>query len=172
MGGGSSQTQKIDIVVLGSSYTGKTTLLYQLTQNKTEPEPTKGFFYEMFDYKELRFRALEIGGKHKNSFKWFKMLKKCKAIIYVIDSTDTRLLDFAREKLFQHLENEAAKKLPLLIYANKQDLPHPMTTDEIIEKFQLDTIKNQVWHVQESSFTTGDGIYEGIDWIIEHIPKN
>ena len=63
-------------------------------------------------------------------------------------------------------------QLPLNCPCLHPHLPHPMTTDEIIEKFQLDTIKNQVWHVQESSFTTGDGIYEGIDWIIEHIPKN
>ena len=171
MGGGSSKVRKVDIVVLGPSYTGKTTLIYKLTQNKQEPEKTEGFFYETFDYKELRLNMLEIAGNNKDKLKWYGMMKKCEVIIYVIDSTDTRLLDFAREKLFLHLQNSVAKNAILLVYANKQDLPNAMKSEEIIEKYQLNTIKEQPWHLQESNFTTGEGIYEGIDWIIENLPK-
>lgn len=171
MGSESSKEQKIDIVVLGPSESGKTTLIYKMTKNEGEPEPTDGFFYETFEYNDCRLNLLEMAGNHKNSLKWYRMMKKCQAIIYVIDSSDTHLLDFAREKLFLHLQNNVAKDAILLVYANKQDIQNAMDAKEIIQKYNLDTVK-QNWHIQESNFLTGDGVFEGLDWIINQIPKS
>ncbi|KAI8866427.1 ARF/SAR superfamily, partial [Ramicandelaber brevisporus] len=61
----------------------------------------------------------------------------------------------------------------VLVYANKQDMPNAARGAELVEKLQL---RNQngrrEWYVQESNFMTGDGLYEGLDWVAKHISKN
>ena len=52
---------------------------------------------------------------------------------------------------------------PLLVYANKQDLPNAMIAAEITEKLGLSKLRN--WYIQESCAPTGVGLYDGLDWL-------
>ena len=53
----------------------------------------------------------------------------------------------------------------LLVFANKQDLPNAMTAGEITEKLGLQSMRNRQWFIQSAWATTGDGLYEGLDWL-------
>ncbi len=53
----------------------------------------------------------------------------------------------------------------LLVYANKQDLPNSMTLQEVTERLGLNKLRNRQWYIQGASAPTGDGLYEGLDWI-------
>lgn len=53
----------------------------------------------------------------------------------------------------------------LLVYANKQDLPNAMKVSEVSERLGLNKLRNRQWFIQGSSAPTGDGLYEGLDWL-------
>lgn len=59
---------------------------------------------------------------------------------------------------------------PVLVFANKQDVPCAMSGAEVAQKMQLDTVcAGRKWHVQEASATAADGIYEGFDWLFRTV---
>ena len=55
--------------------------------------------------------------------------------------------------------------LPVLIYANKQDMDFPMTSNEIIDKLNLLNYKKNKWLIQPACAKSGDGLFEGMDWL-------
>ena len=58
--------------------------------------------------------------------------------------------------------------IPILIYANKQDLPNALSPAEITKK--LDYLNDQrEWHIQGTCATTGDGLYEGLEWLYQKL---
>jgi ADP-ribosylation factor 1/2 len=46
-----------------------------------------------------------------------------------------------------------------------------MTVAEITEKLGLHTLRNREWYVQGACALTGDGIYEGLDWLSKSVNK-
>jgi len=59
----------------------------------------------------------------------------------------------------------------LLIYAIKQELPDAMDIEEINEKLNLHSLK-QDWHIQPFCATSNDGIYEGLEWLSQKLKQN
>jgi hypothetical protein len=52
----------------------------------------------------------------------------------------------------------------LLILANKQDLKNAMSGFEMTDNLKLNNIK-QKWYLQPCSAHTGEGIFEGLEWV-------
>lgn len=63
------------------------------------------------------------------------------------------------------LQEDELRDAVLLVFANKQDLPNAMTAAEVTDKLHLHVIKNRNWFIQSTCATTGDGLYEGLDWL-------
>lgn len=57
----------------------------------------------------------------------------------------------------------------LLVFANKQDLPNAMMAAEITDKLSLNSLRNRLWYIQSTCATSGDGIYEGLEWLANSI---
>lgn len=36
---------------------------------------------------------------------------------------------------------------------------------EVTERLELNKLRNRQWYIQGTSATTGDGLYEGLDWL-------
>lgn len=53
----------------------------------------------------------------------------------------------------------------LLVFANKQDLPNAMKAAQLTDQLGLSTIRNRNWYIQATCATSGDGLYEGLDWL-------
>ena len=58
-----------------------------------------------------------------------------------------------------------------LVFANKQDLPHAMSAPELTEKLGLQKLTGRQWYIQACCATTGDGLYEGLDWLSDIVSK-
>ena len=54
----------------------------------------------------------------------------------------------------------------MLAYANKMDLPNPLSIYQVIENIQSDKINDREWLIQSAGDTVGDGLYEGLDWLL------
>lgn len=46
-----------------------------------------------------------------------------------------------------------------------QDLPNAMNAAEITDKLGLHSLRNRNWFIQSACATSGDGLYEGLDWL-------
>ena len=77
---------------------------------------------------------------------------------------------YANEELRISTLNQDLSGVPILILANKQDLPTALLVSEVIEILKLEEIKDRDWYIQSSCATTGDGLYEGLDWL-DNSPK-
>ena len=62
------------------------------------------------------------------------------ALIYVIDSADTRRVEETGVELQQLLDEERLSSIPLLIMANKQDLISALSPAELTEKLGLEVL--------------------------------
>ncbi|KPP79931.1 hypothetical protein Z043_100461 [Scleropages formosus] len=46
-----------------------------------------------------------------------------------------------------------------------QDLPNAMNAAEITDKLGLHSLRHRNWYIQATCATSGDGLYEGLDWL-------
>ena len=71
----------------------------------------------------------------------------------------------ASDSLHEMLREEKLKGAPLLVFANKKDLKTSLNINEIKERLGLSKINDREWHIESCCATTGDGLYQGLDWL-------
>lgn len=89
----------------------------------------------------------------------------------MVDSADTARTDEAKEELQSMLLEDDLKNVPLLVFANKQDLTFALSAQEIAEKLSLDAIKDRKWSIYACSALTKEGIQEGMEWLVKNLKK-
>merc|ERR1712124_44625 len=158
--------QEVRILMVGLDNAGKTTVLYKLKLGEVVTTiPTIGFNVETVEYKNISFTVWDVGGQDKIRPLWRHYYQNTQGLIFVIDSNDRDRIEDAREELTKMLNEEEMRDAVLLVFANKQDLPNAMTAAEITEKLGLHGMRNRQWFIQSACATTGDGLYEGLDWL-------
>lgn len=89
------------------------------------------------------------------------------AIIYVIDSSDIPRLATSRSELLTMLSEDELKSVPVLVFANKQDVEGALSPGEISDKLGLaGQEKGREWSVRGSCAIKGEGLEEGLDWYV------
>merc|ERR1712187_341840 len=158
--------QEKRIVMVGLDAAGKTTVLYKLKLGEVVTTiPTIGFNVETVNYKNISFTVWDIGGQEKIRSLWRYYYQNTQGLIFVIDSNDRDRIEDAREELTKILMEDEMRDAVLLVFSNKQDLPNAMTAAEVMEKLGLHGMRNRQWFMQSTCATTGDGLYEGLDWL-------
>jgi len=159
--------------MVGLDAAGKTTVLYKLKLGEVVTTvPTIGFNVEEVKYKNLNFQVWDIGGQDKIRSLWRYYYQNSDAVIFVVDSSDRDRIELAAEELSRILQADELKDVSLLVYANKQDLPMALSTQEVAEGMGLTKLnRGRDWHVQGCTAVNGDGLYEGLDWLSRAVCK-
>merc|ERR1711941_51030 len=158
--------KEMRILMVGLDAAGKTTILYKLKLGEVVTTiPTIGFNVETVEYKNLSFTVWDVGGQDKIRPLWRHYYQGTNGLIYVVDSNDRDRIEDAREELNKMINEDEMRDAVLLVFANKQDLPNAMPAAEITEKLGLHNLRNRQWFIQSACATTGDGLYEGLDWL-------
>jgi len=156
----------VRILMVGLDAAGKTTILYKLKLGEIVTTiPTIGFNVETVEYKNISFTVWDVGGQDKIRPLWRHYYQNTQGLIFVVDSNDRDRIEDAREELTKILNEDEMRDAVLLAFANKQDLPNAMTAAEVTEKLGLHNMRNRQWFIQSACATTGDGLYEGLDWM-------
>ena len=162
--------KEMRILMVGLDAAGKTTILYKLKLGEVVTTiPTIGFNVETVEYKNISFTVWDVGGQDKIRLLWRHYYQNTQGLIFVVDSNDRDRVDDAREELHKMLSEEELREAVLLVFANKQDLPGAMTTPEVTDKLGLHTLRGRTWYIQATCATTGDGLYEGLDWLSKNV---
>ena len=128
--------------------------------------PTIGFNVETLEYKNIAFTVWDVGGQEKLRALWRHYFAATQALIFVVDSSDRARLQEAAEELHRLIHEEELKDALLLVFANKQDLPGACNAAEISEQMRLYPPHiSKSCYIQSCCATTGDGLYEGLDWL-------
>merc|ERR1712178_647173 len=158
--------KEMRILMLGLDAAGKTTILYKLKLGEVVTTiPTIGFNVETVEYKNINFSVWDVGGQDKIRKLWRYYYQNTQGLIFVIDSNDRDRIEDARGELANMLKEDEMRNAVLLVFANKQDLPNSMTAAEVTEKLGLQSMRSRQWFIQSTCATTGDGLYEGLDWM-------
>merc|ERR1712118_12948 len=137
-----------------------------------ETQPTLGMTQETMTYKDFELILTDVGGQEAIRRQlWPKDFperwQSIDALIFVVDSCDADRMDEAKKELFGALQVEQLYNVPVLVFANKQDLPCAMNKDEIKEKLCLKQLGENRFKVQPLCATRGDGLLEGLTWLME-----
>ena len=134
---------------------------------------TIGFNVETVEYKNISFTVWDVGGQDKIRPLWRHYYQNTQGLIFVVDSNDADRIDAARDELHRMLNEDELRDAVLLVFANKQDLPNAMSAAEMTDKLGLHGLRPSYrqWYIQACCATTGDGLYEGLDWLSATLVK-
>lgn len=68
------------------------------------------------------------------------------------------------------LAEEDLRDASVLIFANKQD-QSVMTVSEITDRLGLPNLKGREWFIQGTCALSGEGLFEGLDWLSKTLSK-
>ena len=97
---------------------------------------------------------------------WRNYFDNTDALVYVIDSSDRARMEEAGLELTKLLEEDKMQQVPLLVFANKQDLLNAMPADELIGALQLNNIKDREMQVTACSAKNDEGLQPGMEWLV------
>ncbi|XP_063429032.1 uncharacterized protein LOC134711940 [Mytilus trossulus] len=168
---GLSRSVAANIVMLGLDASGKTTILYKIKLNETvKTIPTVGFNVETVGpIKGISLTVWDIGGQEKIRRLWQHYLKNTDGLIYVVDSNDKDRLCEAREELYSILNSANMRNVPVVVIANKQDMPDALDPSTVAGYLNLDRIKKRKWKIQGACAKTGSGLFESMKAMSELI---
>ncbi|XP_063955885.1 ADP-ribosylation factor 1-like 2 [Lytechinus pictus] len=164
--------KEMRILMVGLDAAGKTTILYKLKLGEIVTTiPTIGFNVETVEYKNISFTVWDVGGQDKIRPLWRHYFQNTQGLIFVVDSNDRERMGEAKEELHRMLNEDELRDAVLLVFSNKQDLPNALDANEMRANMGLNTLRNRSWYLQATCATSGDGLYEGLDWLSSELKK-
>jgi len=178
-----TQKDEFSVLILGLDNAGKTTFLEsakaQFTKGYKGVNPSKitatvGLNIGNINADGIILNFWDLGGQEELQALWDKYYAECHAIIYTVDSNDRDRIQESKKSFDAMIVNENLNGVPLLVLANKQDLPECMGVREVKPIFQNseEHIGNRDFMVLSTSGLTGEGVTEGIDWLVQCIKRN
>ncbi|KNH07430.1 ADP-ribosylation factor 1 [Perkinsela sp. CCAP 1560/4] len=159
--------------MIGLDSAGKTTILNALRFSPHERTiPTVGFNVESVRYKNVQFDVWDLGGQDALRPLWGHYYDDADAVIYVVDSHDKARIDEARAALMSLLCDRAPRKVPLLLFCNKQDFDDSWSVREVLDHLGLRSfVGYRDWFAQGCCASSGEGIYEGLEWLSDRFDE-
>lgn len=188
----------LHVVMLGLDSAGKTTALYRLKFDQyLNTVPTIGFNCEKVKgtlgrAKGINFLVWDVGGQEKLRPLWKSYTRCTDGIVFVLDSVDIERMEEAKMELVRTAKSPDNVGVPILILANKQDLPgarEPRELEKLLGLHELGaggigggggggpnssstpSSPQHMWHVQPACAITGEGLHEGMEALYEMILK-
>eukprot|EP00912_Choanoflagellata_sp_UC4_P001148 UC4_evm1s714 len=169
---GKKSKKEMKILLLGLDNAGKTTILKKLAdEDISHTQPTHGFNIKSVVSNGFTLNVWDIGGQRKIRPYWQNYYNEIDVLMYVIDSADKKRLDETGEELRDLLAEDKLLGVPVMVFANKQDLLLAARAAEIAKALSLHTIRDRQWQIQPCSAMTGEGVQEAMEWVIKNSGK-
>jgi small GTP-binding protein len=157
------------IVMLGLDAAGKTMILYKASGQEVKTTiPTIGMNVETTSWSGNLVTVWDVGGRSPLRALYRHFLEGVKGFVFVIDSADRDRMDQAKDELHRMLQmmEDVCGKVPLLVFANKQDVPAAMTAAEVASSLGLHSLPHRSWFLQPCCAVMGDGLDHGFEWLL------
>jgi len=133
----------IHVLVIGLDHAGKSTLLehiktvYSRVQGLPPDKitPTIGMNLGKFKHKGTQVVIWDLGGQLKMRAIWERYYDEAQSVVFVVDAADPARLHEAKAAYDAACASPALQDVPIMIFANKQDLPGAVSLHDIAEIF-------------------------------------
>lgn len=109
----------------------------------------------------------------RNKQIWPKYFCEAQGIIFVVDSSDKDRFDEAKQELEQVIQQACTddKRLPVLVLANKQDMPTASSAAVLESILELSALRHHcaALSIHPAVATSGEGVEDGMRWLIDTI---
>jgi len=168
------------VLILGVDKAGKTTLLEKVKSTYLKGEgippdrivPTVGLNIGRIEDSNAKLIFWDLGGQVGLRTIWEKYYQEAHAIIYVMDAAAESSFEDAKSALEKVLRHEDLKGAPVLLFANKQDLPGVISDEELSGRVHLKELNDRPYRCHAVSAYDGRGIKSGIDWLVEQMERS
>ena len=165
-----AKEKEMRLLILGLDNAGKTTILKKINGEDIDKiSPTLGFNIKTLQYDSYKLNVWDVGGQTTIRSYWRNYFEQTDGLIWVVDSSDKMRLNDCKKEMHSLLKQEKLVGASLLIFCNKQDIEGALTSDEIKKFLNLEDITTRHWANTPCSAKTGEGLLEGIDWIVYDI---
>merc|ERR1711916_74707 len=131
----------------------------------------QGFNIKTLMHESYKINIWDVGGQKSIRPYWRNYFEQTDALVFVIDSADRQRLKESGEELNTLLEEEKMAGVPVLVFANKQDLLNAASSKEIAEMLNLHSIRDRQWQIQACSAKKNEGLQEGMEWVVKGIKE-
>ncbi|KAB7504709.1 ADP-ribosylation factor-like protein 4C [Armadillidium nasatum] len=169
-------------VLVGLDSSGKTTVLFRLRYGQyVNAVPTVGFNMEKVRTGGKGWIVWDVGGAERVRPLWRSYTRATDALIFVVDSSSSEeRLEEARMELHKLTKQQSLfcssvkrPRPPLLILANKQDLPTAREPSLLTKALGLqDLQESQQWMISPVCAVTGEGLDEAMSSLSQLIVKS
>ncbi|CAM4706682.1 ADP-ribosylation factor-like protein 4D [Caretta caretta] len=171
--------QALHVVVIGLDAAGKTSLLYRLKFKEfvKSAAPTKGFNTEKIRVplggsRAIAFQVWDVGGQEKLRPLWKSYTRRTDGLVFVVDSAEGERMEEARVELHRITRTSENQGVPVLLLANKQDLPGALAASEVEKLLALHELSAATLsYTQGCSAVDGLGLQQGLEKLYEMILK-
>ena len=80
----------------------------------------------------------DIGGQREIRPYWRNYYDQTDALVYVVDSADVMRVQEVKDNLIELLSEELLQNVPLLVFANKQDLEMALEANEVSSRLKCE----------------------------------
>ena len=167
--------QEMEITLVGLQSAGKTTLLTAISDGKLKAErdtiPTIGLNTRKVTKGAVSIKLWDIGGQPRFRAMWERYCRGVNAIVYVVDAADQANFDSARACLHDLLSKAPLASIPLLVLANKNDLPGALTEKQIASVLELNAVHDRevtVYSIRAKNYVNIDVT---MNWLIQRAGK-
>ncbi|KAH0554933.1 ADP-ribosylation factor-like protein 3 [Cotesia glomerata] len=150
---GFEEVAKIDdsnerrVLLLGLNNAGKSSVMNQIVSIEDKdnvysvpPKKTDGFAVYLLKNKDFICNVWEIGGSDEVRKHWNNFLQDTDVLIFMVDASDANQLSQAVLSLKEILGDSRMDNVPILVIANKQDVPDALKADQIKRALDLHSI--------------------------------
>ncbi|KAL3230531.1 ADP-ribosylation factor-like protein 3 [Nakaseomyces bracarensis] len=178
-----NKREQYSVLILGLDNAGKTTFLETLKKEysmNSKPldkiTPTVGQNVATIPIESNRsiLKFWDVGGQESLRSMWSEYYSQCHGIIFVVDSTDRSRIDECSETLKGIVMDDEIEGVPILMLANKQDVPERMEVQDIKEIFNkiAEHMSARDSRVLPVCALTGEGVKDSIEWLILRLQRN
>jgi ADP-ribosylation factor-like protein 8 len=167
--------QEMELTLVGLQNSGKTTLVNVIAsgQFKEDMIPTVGFNMKKVTKGNVTIKLWDIGGQPRFRSMWERYCRGVNAIVYVVDSADREKFETTKKELHELIAKPPLANIPLLVLANKNDLPDAASDQEIIETLGLKEIKDgREVCCYSISAKNNVNIDKTLEWLCNHSSKS
>ncbi|ESO04652.1 hypothetical protein HELRODRAFT_156955 [Helobdella robusta] len=162
--------EEMELTLIGLQYSGKTTFVNVISSGKfcEDMIPTVGFNMRKVTKGNVVIKVWDIGGQPRFRSMWERYCRGVNAIVYMVDSADHEKLEPSKNELHNLLDKPQLANIPILVLANKRDLPGALDENEVIDQLNLSSIQDREVCCYSISCKEQQNIDITLQWLIKH----
>ncbi|XP_059469114.1 ADP-ribosylation factor-like protein 13B [Neocloeon triangulifer] len=168
----------ISLLLVGLDNAGKTTAIKGLAGEPTDHTvPTIGFSCTVIQAKRSQVKVYDLGGLPNIRGIWDKYFADVHGVIYVVDASQIDRLEESKAELEKLISHEKIKGKPVLLLANKQDLPGALDELDLVDRLNLEYLVNAykcptTVETCAAILSPDPAVQSGFNWLVDAIIKD